>query len=151
MSKRFRRAFIAHTHPYPRRQIQGSNTVEGQPAETLLALALAKAANAEWRRVPDRRARIDRRQQTAPPPGHERRSGLDRRGGPRRRREIRQMRAELSGHSREEKQAALEATGAWHLPTAPRHHVLRLSIGERLDLAQRPAVERLLRQSVRHY
>jgi hypothetical protein len=84
--------------------------MDGQPGETLLALALAKAASAEWRRLPDRRTRIDRRQQTAPLPGQERRSGLDRRRGPRRRREIRQKRAELSGRSREEKQAALEAT-----------------------------------------
>lgn len=92
--------------------------MEAQPDETLLALALAKAVDGERRHVPDRRARIDRRQQTAPPPGKERRSGLDRRGGPRRRsempsrgeREVRQNRAELAGHSREEKQAALEAT-----------------------------------------
>jgi hypothetical protein len=92
--------------------------MEGRPDEILLALALAKGVDGERRHVPDRRARIDRRQQTAPPPRKERRSGPDRRRGLRRRREmpsragseIRQTRAEFSGHSREEKQAALEAT-----------------------------------------
>src|SRR5436853_3886181 len=70
------------------------------------------------REVPDRRDPVDRRQQTAPPPDHERRSGSDRREGPRRRRELptgvgkelRQIRAQLASHSRAEKQAALATT-----------------------------------------